>query len=84
MFIRPGLKERPFVSEPHLVSLVAGWAGQAGHWAGLLRERLCGPRREILGRYNKLKRWAQREWLLILKRVLALVVTATLSPLQKP
>lgn len=37
-----------------------------------------------LGRYNKLKKRAQREWLLILQRVLALVVTATLSPLQKP
>lgn len=37
-----------------------------------------------LGRYNRLKSWAQREWLLILQRVLALVVTATQSPLQKP
>lgn len=95
MLIRPGPKERPFLSNS-LTWPAPWWLGGLGTGQGLLepspgqgvpllqRERLCGLRREILGRYNKLKRWAQREWLLILQRVLALVVTATLSPLQKP
>jgi hypothetical protein len=73
---------------------VAVWAG---HWPGAAGaftwtrgpffaegEAVWAKEGNALGRYNMLKSWAQREWLSILQRVLALVVTATLSPLQKP
>lgn len=68
-----------------------GWALARGCWSLHLDkgslfvegEAVWAEKGNALGRYNKFKRWAQRERPLILQRVLALVVTATLSPLQK-
>lgn len=69
-----------------------GWALAKGCWSLHLDkgslfaegEAVWVEEGNALGRYNRLKSWARREWLSILQRVLALVVTATLSPLQKP